>query len=314
MKFWVGITDKKWFSFLSAISPDEVNFWQPGGGRTFKLEPGAPFLFKLHSPDNFIVGGGFFVRYSAQIPLSLAWETFREKNGAPDFTSLYTSIMGHRDKQSKGESNPAIGCIILTSPFFFPQDRWIHSPEDWKKSIQQGRTYDTDQPIGSGLWNQVETRLQQSKDIPGLNLKGASLAAEEIRRYGSAYVAHARLGQGAFRFVVQETYKRRCAITGERTLPALEAAHIMPYRRSGPHLIENGILMRSDLHKLFDQGYLAITNDLHVEVSRRIKAEYENGREYYKLHGRPLEVIPVNSSQRPSQKFLEWHNENIYLG
>ncbi|MFL6621280.1 MAG: HNH endonuclease, partial [Sulfurifustis sp.] len=74
MKLWVGVTDENWYEYLGARSPDEVNFWQPSGSREFRvLRPGEPFLFKLHSPKNFVVGGGFFVRYSP-LPCSLAWE------------------------------------------------------------------------------------------------------------------------------------------------------------------------------------------------------------------------------------------------
>lgn len=65
MKFWVGVTDKNWFDFLQARQPDDVNCWQPSPTRPAKfLESGVPFLFKLHSPRNFVVGGGFYVRYS----------------------------------------------------------------------------------------------------------------------------------------------------------------------------------------------------------------------------------------------------------
>jgi putative restriction endonuclease len=77
MKIWVGVTDKNWFEYLMRLGPDEVNFWQPSGTRNFRvLQPGEPFLFKLHSPYNFIVGGGYFVRYSA-LPASLAWDCHR---------------------------------------------------------------------------------------------------------------------------------------------------------------------------------------------------------------------------------------------
>ena len=61
----IGVTDTDWFAFL-AQQPgiDEVNFWQPGGtGRFRALEPGEPFLFKLHAPYNYIVGGGFFAHF-----------------------------------------------------------------------------------------------------------------------------------------------------------------------------------------------------------------------------------------------------------
>ena len=59
MKAFVAVTDGDWFRFLgSQRELDEVNFWQPGGNRRFAaLSPGEPFLFKLHAPENFIVGG-----------------------------------------------------------------------------------------------------------------------------------------------------------------------------------------------------------------------------------------------------------------
>jgi putative restriction endonuclease len=64
MKFWVGVTDNKWYQFLSKICPDEVNFWQPSGTPPFTGAPiGLPFLFKLKRPYNHIAGGGFFVKY-----------------------------------------------------------------------------------------------------------------------------------------------------------------------------------------------------------------------------------------------------------
>ena len=57
MKFWVGVTNGKWYRYLSRINTEDVNFWQPGGNSSFKvLQPGAPFLFKLRYPDNAIVG------------------------------------------------------------------------------------------------------------------------------------------------------------------------------------------------------------------------------------------------------------------
>ncbi len=82
MKGFVGVTDNDWFSFPSQQAEiAEVNFWQPGGRTQFRsLRPGEPFLFKLHSPLNFIVGGGFFV-HSTNLPVSLAWSAFGIKNG-----------------------------------------------------------------------------------------------------------------------------------------------------------------------------------------------------------------------------------------
>ena len=96
-------------------------------------------------------------------------------------------------------------------------------------------------------------------------------------------------------------------------MPVLEAAHIKPFALSGPTSTNNGLLLRSDLHKLFDLGYLTVTKDSHVEISKRIKEEYENGREYYALHGQQIKVLPDSPADRPSALYVEWHNQNIYV-
>jgi putative restriction endonuclease len=108
-------------------------------------------------------------------------------------------------------------------------------------------------------------------------------------------------------------YNRRCAVTQEKTLPALEAAHIKPFSDSGPHSVQNGILLRSDIHRLFDSGYVTVTSDYRFEVSRRIKDEFENGRDYYALQGRSLST-PNEPRMKPSREFISWHNENVYRG
>lgn len=314
MKFYIGVTDNKWFEFLASRKPDEVNFWRPGGTGSFQaISPGAPFLFKLHSPDNFIAGGGFFIKHS-NVPLSLAWEAFREKNGAPSLDSLRALIDKFRSNKPP-EHDPVIGCTVLANPFFLQRQDWIPAPSNWAPSIVQGKGYETDEVIGRELWTEVQARLARVKPgRPFARTDGASLQAEEIARYGEEFLTRARLGQGAFRVLVTDAYTRRCAITGERTLPALEAAHIKPFAQSGPNVTANGLLLRSDLHKLFDSGYLSVVPDLSVEVSRKIKEEFENGRDYYALHGRKLIVVPAIEKERPSAQYLEWHNNNVYLG
>ena len=135
---------------------------------------------------------------------------------------------------------------------------------------------------------------------------------DDRARYGREYLTRGRLGQGGLRVLVTDAYQRRCAITGEKTLPVLEAAHIKPYAEAGPHRIDNGILLRSDLHKLFDLGYVTVTPELKVEVSSRLKEEWENGREYYAHHGKELRVQPGDVAARPSREFLGWHNETRF--
>jgi putative restriction endonuclease len=121
------------------------------------------------------------------------------------------------------------------------------------------------------------------------------------------------LGQGTFRIAVMDAYGRACAATGEHSLPALDAAHIRDFANDGPHETRNGLLLRADLHRLFDRGYVTVTPDLHLEVSARLREDYSNGRTYYPLHGATVRA-PVSSRDRPAAEFLAWHNEQRYLG
>lgn len=68
------------------------------------------------------------------------------------------------------------------------------------------------------------------------------------------------------------------------------------------------------MHTLFDRGYLTINEQYIIEVSRRIKEDYGNGKEYYAYHGKPLMSLPDNFEERPAKDFLLWHNENLYVG
>jgi putative restriction endonuclease len=305
MKLWVGVTDDDWFEYLAASRPDEVNFWQPSGSRSFKvLQPGEPFLFKLHSPNNFVVGGGYFVRYS-QLPASLAWEAFQRKNGVDSFDALLTRVRKYR--RSNEAIDPVIGCNVLAEPFFFPRSQWIPVPSGWAPNIVQGRSYDSSGD-GGALWQSVQHAAHLSDQIqsPG------SSSQIEPPRFGAEFLTRARLGQGAFRVMVTDAYERRCAVTGEKTLPVLEAAHIRPYADKGPHRVDNGLLLRSDLHKLFDLGYLTVTPELDVEVSTQLRQDWSNGREYYAWHGKRLSHLPQHESCKPGREFLTWHNENRF--
>ena len=307
MKLWVAVTDDGWFNYLSARKPDEVNFWQPSGGREFKaLQPGEPFLFKLHSPKNYIVGGGFFVRYSP-LPCSLAWEAFGDKNGVQDQAEFLARIRKYRSKGTAEEPDPVVGCNILAQPFFFPENAWIPVPPDWAPNIVQGKTYNTSTEAGATLWSAIQNNLM------AIERSQKDEVRDEEWYDRPEYLVKGRLGQGAFRILVTDAYQRRCSITGERTLPVLEAAHIKPYASSGPNLVQNGLLLRSDLHKLFDIGYLTVTPDFRVEVSSSIKEEYDNGKEYYAHHGERLLILPKSDEDKPSRQFLEWHNQNRYV-
>ena len=115
MKLFVGVTNNDWFRFLSERKPDEVNFWRPRNQNEFRaLQSGDLFLFKLHSPLDFIAGGGVYVRHTF-LPLPLAWQAFGEKNGVADYETFERRILEHRSRE---ELTMQIGCTILVEPFF----------------------------------------------------------------------------------------------------------------------------------------------------------------------------------------------------
>jgi putative restriction endonuclease len=94
--------------------------------------------------------------------------------------------------------------------------------------------------------------------------------------------------------------------------PVLEAARIRPYGKDGLNELSNGLLLRSDLHELFDLGYMTVDPEKKTSVvSPRIREEYENGREYYALHGRAL-AQPQNSLAIPSLENLRYHAEQVF--
>ena len=307
MKMYVGITDSDWFKTLKELNCEEVNFWKPGGKTNFKaVEEGSLFLFKLHSPNDYIVGGGLFLKFSI-LPSSLAWEAFGYTNGATSLSELNQRIYKYKRTDRLSDPDPQIGCIILSTPFFLDEKDWVPVPEGWGKSIVQGKTYDTSKPQGQKLFERVQYALAMREDA-------GYLVSEPENRYGKEQIIRPRIGQGAFKVLITDAYQRRCAITGEKTLPVLEAGHIKPFSLDGPHEISNGILLRRDFHTLFDRGYITITKNFDIEVSHRIKEDFGNGKEYYAHHGKGLIILPEVFNQKPDTRYLEWHNENVYLG
>src|SRR6185369_15328394 len=279
IKLVVAVTDTDWFSLLRQQALlKEVNFWAPSDKSFRALQAGELFLFKLHAPVNKIVGGGVFA-YATSLPLSLACESFGVANGATTFTEMRRRIAKYRRAGADDRSDFPIGCRILTQPFFLDEHDWLPVPTSWSDNIVSLKTFTTDNEEGFALWEAVTTRLAVT----------APFAAELDQRFGTPHLVLPRLGQGAFR-VVTDDYQRRCAITGERTLPALDAAHIRPYGEGGEHAPSNGILLRRDIHSLFDAGYVTVSPDLHFEVSGKIRDEFENGRLYYALHGKAISV------------------------
>ena len=308
----VAITDHGWYEFLrDQPDIDEVNFWTPSSYWSFKGDVGSPFFFKLKAKyKNAICGFAFFARYAA-LPDWLAWDTFGVKNGLPTLDAMRGRIGAIRDGiQFKNQLHAdQIGCILLSQPMFFEESELIAGPSDWPPANLRNKKYSLTEGEGKRIWEECIERATARK-VQILGEQPMSVA-EEVARYGAPQLVQPRLGQGLFRVSVLDAYERACAVTREHSLPALEASHIKPFGNEGPHAVSNGILLRADLHRLFDKGYLTVTPEYRVEVSGRLKAEYDNGKTYYPMHGQQL-ILPLDAAEKPSPEFLRWHNEKIY--
>jgi len=310
MKFWVGVTDNQWFKYHSETRPDEVNFWQPTATPPFSNQPvGLPFLFKLKRPYNHIAGGGFFVTYSV-LPLNIAWEVFESKNGCGSIDELRDLVNSLRHSRTIDDD---IGCTVLANLFFIENSAWIKDPPAFAPEVVRGKMYDTNDEAGGAIWSRVVNWISLSPS-PSIQPDPAVKVAEPHKKYSDPVLYTPRIGQSSFRVLVTDAYQRRCAITGERTLVTLEAAHIRPYSDKGTHDVSNGLLLRADFHRLFDVGLVGVTPDLHVRVSRRIREEWFNGGAYYRLDGKPLSAVPVHKAEKPNPDLLDWHLRNRFQG
>jgi putative restriction endonuclease len=302
----IAVTDSGWWDFLQR-RPDltEVNFWRPSSRRRFAAPEFSPFLFKLRSPQSAICGFAYFARWSA-LPIWLAWETFEQANGCATREEMVArlEVIRRRIGYTGGEVAEYIGCTLLVGAVFFPREAWIRQPDDWKVRTQTDKKYDLGTGEGKRVWVACQAVARE------LNHAHRTVAGvgEPSPRYGDPILVAPRLGQRTFRIAVTEAYGRACAVTGEHSLPALDAGHIRPYADGGHHEVSNGVLLRADLHRLFDKGYVAFDEDYRLVVSGRLKKEFSNGRTYYPLHGAKMS-LPQAVSEWPNPDVLAWHRD-----
>lgn len=199
-----------------------------------------------------------------------------------------------------------IGCLAINEPVFFAPDEWVPAPADWKRQIVSGKGYDLTQGEGRLLYE----RCLESAAASAALAEWTSEAIEAAR-HGNPQLIRPRLGQASFRLAVLDAYESRCAITGERSLPVVEASHIQPYAAGGEHAVPNGLPLRRDIHRLFDLGFVTVRPDHRFAVSRALRDDYENGRAYYALENREIRV-PADPAENPDPAKLEWHYEEVF--
>jgi putative restriction endonuclease len=313
---FIALTDNAWFDFLTSRTQDgvvdEVNFWSPKSVKPLKgMTPGEPIFFRLKDPRYAIAGYGLFAHFSV-LDLDVAWDCFGWKNGDPDRVRFLSRIGGYRgvDLLDPTARREHLGCTILRSAHFWPEERWIPwgEAQGWHANIVRGKT-EQDEHRALRLLAEMDADQQLIPD----DLSGQPFELVDIDERTVTYGPHvAREGQGAFHTRVLDAYGRRCAITGEHTEPVLDAAHIQPYLGPRSNHVQNGLLLTKEFHTLFDLGYVAITPEHEVLVSPALKRDWSNGKRYYPFHHAKLVQLPERKELQPSAKALEWHLANVF--
>lgn len=114
-----------------------------------------------------------------------------------------------------------------------------------------------------------------------------------------------RRGQPMFRQALIHAYQGRCCVTGSRVVDVLEAAHIRPHSDGGGYEVRNGLLLRADIHTLFDLGLLGVDRGGRILVSSDL-----DGSEYAELRGKRL-LEPESSEQRPDYEALSERAKSV---
>jgi putative restriction endonuclease len=307
MNGYIGHTDEGWWRFLrDHTDSKEVNFWRPSGRGFAALKQGEPFFFRIKSPVSKIGGFGHFARY-AQLPVWRAWEVFGPANGVGSDHALL-EMLSSVAKREMNQSHQ-LGCIALVECCFFDADDLLPVPETFNPQNVSGSVIDLSEAGGRMLWERCLERAQAAERVEFPSSPGLS----ERARYGREQRIFPRLGQGSFRLAVADAYGGTCCVTEERALPALEAVHIRPWSLGGTHDLSNGLLLRRDLHRLFDLGYLSVRSDHRLLVSPRLPEEFGEGCACHRYEGRQL-AAPRDPAHAPAPEAIAWHAESVFLG
>ncbi len=317
MRAYVFPTDTRWARYLRALQqrdPEqtEANFWVPSGTTFRALSPGDRFLFRSKASEGGqIIGGGLYADY-LRLRVSEAWRFYGKANGTESGNSLLESINRYRLRnKSPIAADPEIGCILLTDVTVLPSGAELPLPPGFPMMATRGKGYGPkdaewsiiEETFANILWRAGVPTLRPESDalahLPG-QTREVVIGPHTVRR-----------GQRWFASKMLTAYERRCAITGSHIAPTLQAAHIRPVAHEGQHRADNGLLLRSDVHTLFDDGYLGVDEKHRLQVSRRLRTDFGNGREFYERAGAVI-ALPKRTEERPSAEAVTWHMDVVF--
>lgn len=289
--FAISPTDKDWFNYLKNSGLNSyVNFWTPTPWNIKQLQKGNRLYFMLKSPIRKIGGFGEFVEYK-NLTAADAWIEFGFRNGRASRQEFINQIQKYIDKNSAkfGKRNInistyKIGCVILNNCQFWESDKFI--------TANNQNIYFASQIVKIKYLKQYDPFLQAQNDQNNFSLVNEPRNDRHVESNG-------REGQGEFKGKILRAYNNRCCISGETTPELLEAAHIQEYKNKKSNHVQNGLLLRVDLHRLYDNGLLFIDSNYKIHISKLILSQ-----QYRQYHGQTIE-LPTSTNEHPSKDTLE---------
>ncbi len=159
----------------------------------------------------------------------------------------------------------------------------------------------------NGVFTLQSTTLSDPTIKPGLTgeqpMSSFTPNGEEDNRTRTLRGIVNRQGQPAFRSGLLTAYEGQCALTGCTVVEVLEAAHITPYLGPETNHITNGLLLRSDLHTLWDRGLIYLSDDFTLQINPRLAAS-----EYAPLVGKQIRKA-THQALWPSLVAIRAHRE-----
>ncbi len=148
----------------------------------------------------------------------------------------------------------------------------------------------------------VKSLFGNQADITFTTIPVAYQIGEDMRERAERQIA-LRRGQARFRNSLIDAYRGRCAVTDSAVISVLEAAHIDRYFGTHTNRVANGLLLRSDIHALFDLGLITVSSHLTVQL-----APWLRDSEYGNFHDKPL-TVPLHPVYRPDSDALRRHRK-----
>jgi putative restriction endonuclease len=290
MMIAIAPTDIDWFQFLKQrLNFSAINFWTDRPWNPRRINEGDKFYFLLKAPIRKIGGYANFVYYE-NLTIEEAWQKFGRGNGVNSLYELGVKATGELEPDFTTE----IGCLVLENPVFLEIEDYFH-PTEYNLSFSN--------QISKLKYYSQLNQINFASDYKQVGFSFASFNSKENYEFKESSRVK---GQSKFRQSLTKFYNQQGAISGETCLTILDAVHINPHINENKNHIKNGVLLRSDLHKLFDEGLLTITPDYKVVIADELATS-----DYYKYNHQQIN-LPEATTLYPSQQLLKFHNQYIF--